>query len=107
MAKWFGVIGFAETVEVSPGVWIEQITERNYYGELIRNARRLQSTDKVNDDINISNNLSILSDPYAIQHFHNMRYAGLMGVKWKISDVEVQYPRLSMTLGGVYNGEQN
>ena len=104
MAKWFGVIGFAETMEVSPGVWKEQITERNYYGEMYRNTRRLQSTDKVNDDININNELSIISDPYAVQNFHAMRYATFMDTKWKITNVEVQYPRLLLTLGGVYNG---
>lgn len=104
MAKWFGKIGYGETVETKPGVWTEQITEREYYGDLIRNSRRLQSVaDKVNDDINISNQLSIVSDPYANENFHSMRYAEFMGSKWKITDVEVQYPRLTLTLGGVYN----
>lgn len=106
MAKWFGKIGYAETVETAPGVWKEQITVRDYYGDLTRNTRRLQSADKVNDDLNISNELSIVSDPYAIKNFHSMRYAEFMGAKWKISDVEVLYPRLKLTLGGLYNGEQ-
>ena len=106
MAKWFGKIGYAETVETAPGVWKEQITVRDYYGDLTRNTRRLQSADKVNDDLNISNELSIVSDPYAIKNFHSMRYAEFMGAKWKISDVEVLYPRLRSTLGGLYNGEQ-
>lgn len=104
MAKWFGKIGYGETVETKPGVWTERITEREYYGDLIRNSRRLQSVaDKVNDDINISNQLSIVSDPYANENFHAMRYVEFMGSKWKITDVEVQYPRLTLTLGGVYN----
>lgn len=105
MAKWFGKIGYGETVETKPGVWTEQIiAEREYYGDLIRNSRRLQTAaDKVNDDINISNQLSIVSDPYANENFHAMRYAEFMGSKWKITDVEVQYPRLTLTLGGVYN----
>lgn len=104
MAKWFGKIGYAETVETNPGVWKEQITVRDYYGDLTRNTRRLQSADKVNDDLNISNELSIVSDPYAINNFHSMRYAEFMGAKWKINNVEVSYPRLILTLGGVYNG---
>lgn len=105
MAKWYGVIGYAETVETKPGIWGEQITKRNYYGDLFRNSRRLQSTDKVNDDINISNQLSIVADPYAINNFYSMRYAEFSGAKWKITDVEVQYPRLILTLGGVWNGQ--
>ena len=106
MAKWYGEIGFAETVETKPGVWVEQITKRNYYGDIIRNSRRLQSANQLNDDINISNQISIVADPYANNNFHSMRYAEFMGAKWKISDVEVQYPRLILTLGGVYNVEQ-
>lgn len=103
--KWFGTIGYAETVETKPGVWKEQITERDYFGDLIRNTRRLQSSDKVNDSVDISNEISIVSDPYANENFHSMRYAKFMGTKWKITTVDVQYPRLILTLGGEYNGE--
>lgn len=104
MAKWFGVIGYAETVETAPGVHEERITERSYYGDVIRNTRRLQSTEHLNDDINVSNEISILADPYAISNFHSMRYAEFMGARWKITNVDVQYPRLKLSLGGVYNG---
>lgn len=104
MAKYCGVIGFAETVEKKPGVWVEDITERKYYGELIRNTRRLQATSQVNDNINIANEISIVADPYANQNFHTMRYIEFMGTKWKITNVEVKYPRLILTVGGVYNG---
>lgn len=103
MAKFYGSIGYAETVETSPGVWKEQITKREYFGELIRNTRKLQTADQVNDNININNEVSIIADPYAISNFHSMRYAEFMGTKWKISNVEVKYPRLILTLGGVYN----
>ena len=105
MAKWYGEIGFAETVETKPGVWIEQITKRNYYGDVTRDSRRLQTADKLNDNVNISNQISIISDPYANENFHSMRYAFYMGTRWKITDIEVQYPRLNLTLGGVWNGE--
>lgn len=103
MAKFYGSIGYAETIETSPGVWKEQITKREYFGELVRNTRKLQSADQVNDNININNEVSIIADPYAISNFHSMRYAEFMGTKWKISNVEVKYPRLILTLGGVYN----
>jgi len=103
MAKWFGKIGFATTVETAPSVWTEKIDEREYYGDVVRNSRRLATADKVNDDIVISNQLSIVTDPYAYENFHAMRYAIFMNTKWKITDVEVQYPRLLLTLGGVYN----
>ena len=103
MAKFYGSIGYAELVEVNPGIWEEKITERKYYGDLIRNTRRLQTSDKLNYDINISNEISIVADPYANQNFHSMRYVEFMGAKWKINNVEVLYPRLILTIGGVYN----
>lgn len=100
--KWYGEIGFAETVETRPGVWEEQITKHDYYGDVIRNTRRLQ-TANLNDDINVSNEISILADPYAYQNFHSIRYLEFMGSKWKVTNVEVEYPRLTLSLGGVYN----
>ena len=105
MAKFYGVIGYGETAETKPGTWTEQITERKYYGDLTRNSRRLQSADKLNDNLNISNEISIVADPFAYQNFHLMKYVELMGVKWKITNVEVQYPRLILTIGDVYNVE--
>lgn len=103
MAKFYGVIGYAETTETAPGVWTEVITERNYSGDVIRNTRRLQSSENLNDDLVINNIISIIADPYAYQNFHAMRYVYWMGVFWKITSVEVQRPRLLLTIGGVYN----
>lgn len=104
MAKFYGTIGYAETVETEPGIWEEQITERSYYGDLIRNTRKLQTSEGVNDDVNLSNEISIVADPFAYQNFHSMRYVEYMGAKWKIINVEVQHPRLILSVGGVYNG---
>ena len=104
MAKFYGAIGYAVTEEVRAGVWEEAIKERLYSGELIRNVRRLQSGEQLNDNVNVANEISILSDPFANENFHSMRYVQFMGAKWKISNVEVQYPRLILTVGGVYNG---
>lgn len=101
--KWHGEIGYAETVETEPGIWVEQITERHHYGDVVRNTRMLQSADQVNDNINISNSISIVANPYANQNFHNIRYITFMGTKWKVSNIDVQYPRLILTLGGLYN----
>lgn len=104
MAKFFGKIGFANTKDNVPGVWSEDITEKEYYGDVIRNTRKLQSSEYLNDDINISNEISIVADPFAYENFHSMRYVEYMGSKWKITNVEVQYPRLILSVGGLYNG---
>lgn len=106
MAKFYGQIGFVQTIENPPesGIWEEQVTERNYYGDVNKAVRRLESAQKVNDDINVSNEISILSDPYVTQNIPWIKYVLWNGAKWKVSSVEVQYPRLILSLGGVYNG---
>lgn len=104
MAKFFGKIGFATLTETTPGVWEEIITERDYYGDVIRNNRRLQGAQQLNDDISLSNEFSILADPFAVENFHSMRYLTYMGTKWKVTTVDVQYPRLILSVGGIYNG---
>ena len=104
MAKFYGNVGYIETVEVKPGVWKEQVIERPYYGDLTRNTSRFQPSGGVNDNISVSNNISILADPYANENFQHIRYVEFMGAKWKITNAEVQYPRIILTLGGVYNG---
>ena len=104
MAKFYGVIGYAVTEETEPGIYEERIVEKEHFGDVVRNTRRLSNAAKVNDDITVSNQISIVADPFANNNFHSMRYVSFMGSKWKVTEVEVQYPRLILTLGGVYNG---
>lgn len=108
MTKFCGKVVYVKTVETEPGVYTEEITERTYFGDLIRNTRSLQNSSiGTNDNINISNQISIVSDPYAIQNFHSIRYVEFMGTNWKVTSVDAsQYPRLILSIGGLYNGEQ-
>lgn len=107
MAKFYGAVGYAETTETSPGVWEEVMTERNYYGDVTKNTRRLESSEHLNDNVVVNNLISIVSDPYAVNHFFAIRYIRWMGVSWKVTNVEVQSPRLILTIGGVYNGSSD
>ena len=104
MAKWFGKVGYAVTEETEPGIWEETITDREYYGDVISNRFKRQNSGDVNDDINVSQIISIVADPFAYQHCSKIIYVEYMGSKWKISDVEPIFPRLQLTIGGVYNG---
>lgn len=107
MARFYGKVGFAIASEIRPGVWEDKAVERPYYGDVIRNIRRHESgQDKVLDDINISNEFSIVADAFANENFHNIKYIEYMGTKWKVSTVTVQRPRLILSAGGVYNGPQ-
>ena len=104
MAKFDGEVGYGESVETAPGVWQDTITERHYFGDVIRNTRRLQDGQKVNDDLTVQNSISIVADAYAVDHFFAIRYIRWAGALWKVTDVEVQSPRLVLRLGSVYNG---
>lgn len=96
MAKFYGPIGYAVTEETTPGVWEPHISERMYFGELVRNTRRLQTADKLNDNINVSNEISILADPFARENFHLMKYVGFsytINIQHLLSLVKLLNPR--------------
>lgn len=105
MAKFYGEVGYGESVEGRPGVWADQMTERNYYGDVIRNTRRLVDGMDVNKDITVNNSISIVADAYALEHFFAIRYVKWAGTLWNVTEVDAsQRPRLILRLGGVYNG---
>lgn len=105
MAKFYGPVGYGVTEETAPGVWTPSIIERNYSGNVLQNNRKTSQGESTNDNLEISNRLSILADPYAMQHFHSIKYVKWYGAAWKVHSIDVQYPRLILTIGGVYNGE--
>lgn len=106
--KYYGKVGFKSTVEKRPGVFVEDIIERTYSGDYMSNRNsQPTSTDKVNDDIKISHNISIVADAYIYNNFYDIKYIEVMGHKWKVANVEVQRPRLILSTGGLYNEESN
>ena len=108
MAKWYGRVGYISTeeVETAPGVWEAVPTEREYYGDLNRNHKRFEQAQQVNDNLKLQNEISLVADPYALQHFHEIAYVTFGDIAWKVTAVDVQYPRLTLSVGGVYNGPQ-
>lgn len=105
MAKFYGEIGYIKTEETKPGVWTKAIDEKKYYGDLNRYTRRWTNGQKVNGDITITSEISIIADPFLIDNLHTIRYVKLYGQPWEIDTIDIQHPRLVLTLGGVYNGE--
>lgn len=104
MARFFGRIGYGGTVENAPGIWVDVITERLYYGDVIRNARNLREGENLNVDLSVQNSISIVADAYANNNFFAIRYVEWAGTLWTVTSVEVQSPRLLLRLGEVYNG---
>lgn len=105
MTRFSGVIGFGFTEKTAPGVWKDEFEERHVYGEVKRDTRRLENGTSVNDNINTNNVIEIIGDDYIFDNFLNIKYVSWMGSLWKISNVDVQRPRLILTIGGIYNGD--
>jgi hypothetical protein len=104
MARFYGRVGYGETEESAPGVHEDVIVERSYYGDVVRDMRRLSEGENLNKDLSVQNSISIVADAYANDHFHAIRYVEWAGVLWTVSTVEVRSPRLLLRLGEVYNG---
>lgn len=104
MARYFGKIGYQLLDETKPGKFMEDIIERDYFGDEVRNSSRWETSNLgSNDDLNIQNTISIVADAFAYQNAQRIRYATYMGQKWKVKTVEIARPRLILALGGVYN----
>jgi len=105
MAKFHGKVGYAEeSVEVRPGIWEDRVVEHEYFGDVVRNTRKLTEGENLNDDLSVGNSIRIVADAYANEHFFAIRYIEWAGALWKVTDVIVESPRLLLRLGGVYNG---
>lgn len=104
--KWFGVIAFADQVDDGTGIWEPKITERQYYGDLTKNIKRDQ-VEQINTDLTMSNTLSIVADPFLIDSFQKIEYVEIFGSKWRVSSVEVNYPRLTLYIGSLYKEDEN
>ena len=112
MARFYGKIGFIYTEETDPiegpGVWEPITTERDYYGDVMRNTRRWdQNGGSANDNLVLNNTISIVADRFAEKHYGAMKYVRWMGERWIITNVEIQRPRLILTIGGLYNGPES
>lgn len=105
--RFAGKVGFADTKDTSPGVWEETFVEKQYYGDVLSAPRRLDaSQDTTNYDVNVSNRISIVADPFARTHYFAIRYVYWQGAAWKVSSVEIQYPRLILSIGGLWTHDK-
>lgn len=104
MAKFYGAIGYAAQVEIAPGVWDDQITEKEYRGDVILSQQRWQPSEDFHDNMNLDNSISIIADEYAYMHFGFIKYIVWHGQKWKIQSLSINRPRIVLQIGGLYNG---
>jgi isopentenyldiphosphate isomerase len=107
MTRFYGNVGYAVTKETAPGVWTETIEGHPYYGDVTRNTKRTVTSTSINDAISVNNLISIVGDPFAYENFFSIKYVEWMNSKWKVTNVEVQYPRLILTIGELYHASEN
>lgn len=107
MAKFYGKVGYLNTTETASDVYSEEYVERAYKGDILRNQKRYQTSESLNDDIVVNNSISIVADSYAYENAFAIRYIQWMGVLWKVTNIEIQRPRIILSLGGKYNVEEN
>lgn len=102
--KFYGMVGFwIQDYEAKPGVFVPAFVEKPYSGDVNWNNRHFQASEDQNDTIRLNNQISILCDLYSHANFSSIRYVIWNNVKWRVTNVEVNYPRLTLTIGGVYN----
>jgi len=109
MAKYSGLVGYITQEESSPGVWSSVENPKLMKGDIIRQSSSFQSdgrtsSSKVNDDITLNHRVSLLGDAYAFSNYYTIKWIALDGLKWQVSSVEIQRPRIIVTLGGLWNG---
>lgn len=105
--RFCGKVGYVVHEETRPGIWEDIVVEKTYRGDTVKNKVLIQSGESVNDNINVSSDISILADAYAYQHFSEIKYVEFMGALWKVTSASPERPRITLTLGGLYNGQQD
>lgn len=107
MAKWSGRIGFVTTAEkpVGSGIYKDVIVIKAFSGDVNRVVRKWQTADKINEDVNLNNEISIVATPYLTENFYAIRFISFMNNWWRVNTVTMNYPRLTLEIGGLYNGD--
>lgn len=106
MSRFYGTVGYITTEETRPGIYEEREVQRCYFGDIIKPKTSWQQGMGINDNLNLSVEISIMADPYAYDHFSEIKYVECMGTKWKVNSAIPDRPRISLFLGGLWNGQQ-
>lgn len=104
--KWFGNVGYSITRETVPGAYKPSVVERPYSGDSIELNSRWQNSNDANDNLTLNMKISIIADPFAYENFSRIIYVEYMQSKWKVTSAKPDYPRIELTVGGVYNEKQ-
>lgn len=102
--RYFGKVGFGIPTDLGDGVWSDDMIERAYKGVINNAVQSVQESDKVNDDVRLQHRIEIMADAFAQENYSRIKYVELTGSLWTVQSVEIQRPRLLLTVGGPWNG---
>jgi hypothetical protein len=98
MARFAGFVGYVTQVESVPGVWSPVENPKYMRGDVIR-----QSSTSQNGDISLNHRVSLIGDSYTFNNYYNIKWVEIGSAKWSVTSVEIQRPRVIITLGGLWN----
>lgn len=107
MAKFHGKVGFIRYEECEGSVFKEVAIEKYYSGDVTRISKRFEPTDKLNDNLTLNNEISIIANKFAYENFQYIRYVNYLGANWEVTSATLgERPRIILQIGGVYNGSE-
>ncbi len=104
MAKYAGLVCYVTQEEKVPGVWTPLENPVLMKGDIIRQSSNYQDNGKINSDISLNHRVSLVGDAYAFDNYYNIKWIMLDGRKWEVTSVEIQRPRIIVSIGGLWNG---
>ena len=102
MSRFSGKLGFVMTQETEEGVWLENFVELSAKGTIRSLYVRNDNNTTVNTNLRLTNEISILLDSKIQTYLETLKYVVYKGSKWEVQSIGVNYPRLTINLGGLY-----
>ena len=102
MSRFSGKLGFVTTNETEEGVWLENVVELPVKGTIRSLYVRNDNSASVINNLRLTNEISILMDTKIKTYIETLKYVVWKGSKWEVKSIGVNYPRLTINLGGPY-----
>lgn len=102
MSRFSGKLGFVMTRETEEGVWLENSVELRVKGTIHSLYVRNDNSSSANTNLRLTNEISILMDTKIEEYLETLKYVVWKGSKWEVQSIGVNYPRLTINLGGLY-----
>ena len=102
MPRFSGKLGFVMTRETEEGVWLEEKIEIPIKGTIRSLYVRNDNNSSVNTNLRLTNEVSVLLNSKIATYLETLKYVVWKGSKWEVQSIGVNYPRLTINLGGLY-----